>query len=437
MFPYPNHKRQLMVPSTNHSLNEALRNKHHDEFVLFEKEPFKMMVINELKKGETLATIDEDASMITNLQNIKQGLKSDYSDKEILNTILLNMNFTDQLIEEHLKLNATKSAAIPKYVPRDAANFRKFVMQSYDSKDREDPYTHFYLKEAKNKEMMNSWISEEKQLQKETELESKSPAVLAEGEQRRKVLQDKIDSLLMEEENRNEDLLQLSNAGVKTHLEVRYDIRTLVKSETVHDVEPELVDRALTDEAYLEQYRRRAEAKLIKSKIIYKLSEKASEELSANEREYLRQWVADVRDRKDRNLANLRDSMVPQTSTKLTIGDIEAKSLYALNSVSRVALERESHGQFSLSDLVVELSHFLDEEVVNKVETEIFSERLRKEWSLSSDFKVIETRNKEISLVLNELEEVAWRSAGMFTEKDMGYLKAMLSVKRNKDSFDR
>jgi hypothetical protein len=104
--------------------------------------------------------------------------------------------------------------------------------------------------------------------------------------------------------------------------------------------------------------------------------------------------------------------MVPHNSTKLTVGDIEAKSLYALNSVSRVTLERESHGQFSLSDLVVELSHFLDEEVVNKVETEIFSERLRKEWGLSADFKVIETRNKEISLVLNELEEVAWRSAG-------------------------
>lgn len=63
-----------------------------------------MMVINELKKAETLSPIDEDTSMITNLQNIKQGLKSDYSDKEILNTILTNMNFTDQLIEEHLKV---------------------------------------------------------------------------------------------------------------------------------------------------------------------------------------------------------------------------------------------------------------------------------------------------------------------------------------------
>lgn len=129
--------------------------------------------------------------------------------------------------------------------------------------------------------------------------------------------------------------------------------------------------------------------------------------------------------------------MVPKTSTKLTIGQVEAKSIFALNSVSRVNIERERLGNYSLSDLVVEMSHFLDEDVVNKIETEIFSDRLRKEWGLSPDFKVIETRNKEISLVLNELEEVAWRSAGQFNEKDMEYLKAMLSVKRNNDYFDR
>jgi hypothetical protein len=163
VFPYPNHKRQLMLPATNNSLTELLRNKNHDEYVQFEKEPFKMMVINELKKAETLAIIDDDVSMITNLQNVKQGLKSDFSDKEILNTVLVNMGFTDQLIEEHLNLNKkANSAAGGKLVPRDATNFRKFMIAQYQSKDREDPFTHFYLKEAKNKEMIKNWIEEEK-----------------------------------------------------------------------------------------------------------------------------------------------------------------------------------------------------------------------------------------------------------------------------------
>ena len=156
IFPYPNQKRQLMLPAANNSVTELLSSKNHDDFVLFEKEPFKMMVINELKKAETLSPIDEDTSMITNLQNIKQGLKSDYSDKEILNTILSNMNFTEQLIEEHLKVKKFTEAkpAKARFVPRDAEKYRKFVESAYISKDREDPYTHFYLKEAKNKELV-------------------------------------------------------------------------------------------------------------------------------------------------------------------------------------------------------------------------------------------------------------------------------------------
>jgi len=46
----------------------------------------------------------------------------------------------------------------------------------------------------------------------------------------------------------------------------------LIKSEFVHEVDPELIDRELTDDEYLERARRRAESKLIKSKIIYKIN---------------------------------------------------------------------------------------------------------------------------------------------------------------------
>ena len=98
---------------------------------------------------------------------------------------------------------------------------------------------------------------------------------------------------------------------------------------------------------------------------------------------------------------------------------------------------RQQHGKFALNDLILELGHLLDEDVVNKVESEMLSERLRREWGLSKDFRVVESRNKEISLVLNELEEMAYRSAGEFTQEDLGYLKGMLSVTRNKTLFDK
>lgn len=129
--------------------------------------------------------------------------------------------------------------------------------------------------------------------------------------------------------------------------------------------------------------------------------------------------------------------MLPVHESKLTMKDIDAKNFYTLNSIPRVHLDRDMHGKFALNDLVLELSHFLDEEVVNKIEAELYSERLRKEWGLSTDFKVIETRNKEIGLVLDELEELAYRTAGMFNDKDVGFIKKMISVKRNKDIIDQ
>lgn len=100
-------------------------------------------------------------------------------------------------------------------------------------------------------------------------------------------------------------------------------------------------------------------------------------------------------------------------------------------------IDRKEHGAYALTDLILEISHFLDEDVINRVETQMLSNRIKQDWSLPKSFQIIETRNKEIGLVLKELEEVAWRMAGIFEEKDLDSLKAMFSIQRNKDYFDR
>ena len=117
--------------------------------------------------------------------------------------------------------------------------------------------------------------------------------------------------------------------------------------------------------------------------------------------------------------------------------NISAEDYYTLNTIPRVQLDRVKHGKYALSDLVLELSHFMDEEVVNKVEMQVYSDRLRQEWGISKDFNVIETRNKEISMVLNELEELAYRTAGEFSQSDFDSIKRMISIARNKDFFDK
>lgn len=68
----------------------------------------------------------------------------------------------------------------------------------------------------------------------------------------------------------NEDINQLS-ATLKSHVKINYDLKSLVKSEFVYDIDPDLIDKGLSDDEYLNLFRKRAEAKLIKSKIIFKV----------------------------------------------------------------------------------------------------------------------------------------------------------------------
>jgi hypothetical protein len=116
---------------------------------------------------------------------------------------------------------------------------------------------------------------------------------------------------------------------------------------------------------------------------------------------------------------------------------LSAEDIFALNSIPNVLIDRKKHGNYALNDVVMELAHFLDEEVINRVEMHILSDKVIKDWGLPQDFKIIETRNKEIGMVLNELEEVAWRMAGMFDQRDIDTLETMFSINRNKDYFDK
>lgn len=68
VFPNPMQKRHIMQPHAPQlGLDVGMKSGVHDELVLFEKEPYKMMVLKELQKAETLKPIEPEVSMITNL----------------------------------------------------------------------------------------------------------------------------------------------------------------------------------------------------------------------------------------------------------------------------------------------------------------------------------------------------------------------------------
>ena len=69
-------------------------------FAQFDADLMEDMLAGEMQ--QEMKPISSEVEMITNLQNIKQGLKADFSDAEIIKTVLLNLDFTEALISEHL-----------------------------------------------------------------------------------------------------------------------------------------------------------------------------------------------------------------------------------------------------------------------------------------------------------------------------------------------
>jgi len=124
-----------------------------------------------------------------------------------------------------------------------------------------------------------------------------------------KTLEDKVDDMLLENQIENEDIISLSHQ-VESEVKVEYNLKSLMKSEFVYDVDPDLVNADISDQAFLSLQRKRAETKLIKAKIIYKVSE--GKPLTTAEKKYLNQWAQDIEGNQQVNLLNIRDSMLPK-----------------------------------------------------------------------------------------------------------------------------
>lgn len=151
--------------------------------------------------------------------------------------------------------------------------------------------------------------------------------------------------------------------------------------------------------------------------------------MSKNEKRYLEKWVKDIQTNENLNLLTVRDSMLPKGYSKSTLNEaLSAEDIFTFNQIPNVEIDRAEHGQFAVNDLVLELSHFIDDEVVNRVEVQMMSDRIKQEWSLPKSFQLIESRNKEIGMLLNELEEFAWRSSGCLDETDLETLTQMFSI---------
>lgn len=95
------------------------------------------------------------------------------------------------------------------------------------------------------------------------------------------------------------------------------------------------------------------------------------------------------------------------------------------------------HGDFALSDLVVEMGLVLESQTVRAAELTYLQETIKNDWGLGKEFRLFQHRNKEIDNVVSKYEEIAYRSAGCFNAHDKETLTKMFSVGRGVDLIDK
>lgn len=89
-----------------------------------------------------------------------------------------------------------------------------------------------------------------------------------------------------------------------------------------------------------------------------------------------------------------------------------------------------------MSDLLLELSQVFDRDTVRDVELSCLQESIKEKWHLSKDFDLVNRRNRQIDQVTEQLEELAFRSAGQFTETERKAIKDIFNVGRGIDFYD-
>ena len=129
---------------------------------------------------------------------------------------------------------------------------------------------------------------------------------------------------------------------------------------------------------------------------------------------------------------------MPDQPSKLTLAEaLSADDFYSLNSLSRVSIQGDDQKHaIALNDLILELSHFIDTNTVRKVELSLLEDNLKAQWELADDFSLVERRNKEIDLVMREMEETSWRAANVFDKQDKQYIEDMVFFDRGLDAFE-
>ena len=423
VFPHPTRYR---VMKQDFMIKKKIENDDFNNGNSYENEINKfyhlneILITEEIKKNNLIKkdNIPNNLSMKINLLNINNSLKQNFTDNEILRFIS-EFEFTDKLIDEYLNTNKDDKNTNIEYVSRNTEDFKNFNVKLDNLKEKFDEYDRYIMKEYYNSENLISYDKNSSPEEIKKELESK--------------MQKKI------EENYDDDALSIYNPN---EIKYEFNIDSILKNYSTQVKESLLSFSGLgafannlnlnNSEKYLDLKRRVSERNFILIKIIVKSIQ--NKPLSEKENKYLEKLTQNI---SSANILNIDLVTVNENSSNLQFKDLSSNDIYAMNTLGNVDIKEDLYN-FALSDLVLELNNFIDNNTINKIIYEIFSNKKSKDFNFDNQKNsLFDVSNKEPILLNQEIKETIWRISGFFDELDSEKLKNFLRVKRGKSTFDK
>ncbi|OMJ81485.1 hypothetical protein SteCoe_18053 [Stentor coeruleus] len=361
------------------------------------------------------------------LNNLKYELKRNFSDKAIIEKIL-GMKILEEVMKDHLN----PAEAVRLILKRDPVAYTEFLHNQIKTREDTDHYAKFYrevyAKETLKKELFDKTLKNIKAVNKKRELD-----IMEKLQYNKEAIWKYTNTREAIDMNDPEEGIYM-NPIFRQSFAYKADFRTLRKR--VFDIreDPDFM-KFDNDKDFLNFKKRKAEANLLKMRVLLKLHNNTP--LSQIESEYLSEYKDALK------VASINEAgsvMVPYNITSLKFSDLPDEDKLVYEGLHKV-ISPEEFKEYSLNEYLFELSHFIDDYLIRRLEFNIIEQKDLKDWGIPVDptggskLKPL-WKNKGLWWQNAAMDEYLWRKASDLSEKDKEDFLKLYGYHQNKSFME-
>ncbi|KAL4459908.1 hypothetical protein ABPG74_003434 [Tetrahymena malaccensis] len=368
--------------------------------------------------------VSEGTKYIANLLNFKWELKKAFSSQERLD-FLHKLNLTEKLIENHLHTSQNHQPKNAHFAQRDPQKYFEYLQNKTPSSLYCQEYLEFFTRKVdqKNKiiQLSKLHFTKIKDIYKSYQ---KGYISRLQFDQQKEAIQKDLLKTLRQYDAANNSLDTLLQNETIRYIDVQFDAESLLKDKSYVRYNLENDRDYLSCKKDLNQTlnikRVRAEEKLIKAKILSKIS--ADQTLTSLEQQYLEKW-------------NSGEITLPKEPTYLTYKELDSSDVQLLNSLKFSDLV--SFDKMQVNDLVVEFSSFFEQAIINNADIHLKGKNALKEWGISPEWISKSATNSMNNYLIALSETQAWKEGQKLKEHEKENVCSMLRLLQEQSYEDK